>query len=83
VPQDHEGAEAEIRRAIEIARQQQARSLQLRATTSLFCVAQSRSRPQETRQLLFEIYRSFSEGFGTADLQLARAALEMLSATRA
>jgi serine/threonine protein kinase/predicted ATPase len=81
-PQDHDGAEAEIRRAVEIASHQKAKSLQLRATTSLFYVAQSRSRSQETRQLLFETYRSFSEGFGTADLQLARAALEMLSAAR-
>jgi serine/threonine protein kinase/predicted ATPase len=80
-PEDPASAEAEIERAIAIARQQQARSLQLRATTSLSRLPQRRSRPQETRALLYEIYRSFAEGLGTADLLMAKAALEALTSS--
>jgi class 3 adenylate cyclase/predicted ATPase len=81
-PQDLASAEADIRRAIAIARQQQTKSLQLRATTSLCCLPQERSRSQETRQLLHKIFQSFSEGFGTADLLVARKALDALSKAR-
>ncbi len=77
-PQDQASAEAEFERAIAIARQQQTKSLQLRATTSLCSLPQRRSRPQETSALLSEIYRSFSEGLATADLLEAKATLELL-----
>jgi predicted ATPase len=82
-PQDEVAAEAEIKRAISIARQQETRALQLRATTSLCYLPHRRSRPQETRQVLYEIYESFSEGLGTADLMVAKAALEALADAKA
>src|SRR5260370_3178447 len=76
-PQDQASAEAEFERAIAIARQQQTKSLQLRATTSLCSLPQRRSRPQETSALLSEIYLSFSEGPAPADLLRAKATLEL------
>lgn len=80
--QDQTVAIADIERAIAIAREQQARSLELRATTSLYRLAHSRSSSMEKRQLLYKIYRSFSEGFGTTDLEVARTALEVTSEAR-
>jgi len=79
--QDTAGAEADMEHAILIACQQKAKSLQLRATMSLYSLPHRRS--QETRKLLQDIYQSFSEGFATADLLKARAALELSSETRA
>ncbi|HXM95259.1 MAG TPA: protein kinase [Candidatus Dormibacteraeota bacterium] len=81
-PQDPAGAEADIEHAITIARQQKAKSLQLRATMSLCCLPHRPSRSEEIRQLLYDIYQSFSEGLGTADLLMARTALEVVSEAR-
>ena len=65
-------AEVAILQAIEIARSQQARSLELRATMSLarFCILQHRS--EDAREQLKEIYTWFTEGFETPDLEAAR-----------
>ena len=67
-----------IDEAIELARQQNAKSLELRAATSLACLWQQQGKKVEARALLFEIYDWFTEGFDTADLQDAKALLEEL-----
>jgi predicted ATPase len=71
-----EEAEQCFRKALDIARQQQAKSLELRATTSLARLWQQQSKQQEAHQLLSEIYGWFTEGFDTKDLQEAKALLE-------
>jgi class 3 adenylate cyclase/predicted ATPase len=72
-------AETSFRRAIEIARSQSAKSLELRAVTSLSRLLQKQDKKEEARQLLAEIYSWFTEGFDTADLKDAKALLEELS----
>jgi predicted ATPase len=72
-------AEACFQQALAIARRQQARSLELRAATSLSRLWQRQGEQEEARQLLAEIYAWFTEGFDTADLQEAKALLEELS----
>jgi class 3 adenylate cyclase/predicted ATPase len=65
-------------RAIEIARRQSSKSLELRATTSLTRLLASQGRRDEARAMLAEIYGWFTEGFDTADLKDAKALLEEL-----
>jgi predicted ATPase len=74
-----EKAEARFRQAIEVARRQRARSLELRATMSLCRLWQTQGKWQEARQTLAEIYGWFTEGFDTGDLQEAKALLDELS----
>jgi predicted ATPase len=74
-----EKAEGCFLKAIEIARQQPAKSWELRATTSLARLWQRQGRKDEPRQMLAEIYGWFTEGFDTADLKEAKALLEELS----
>jgi predicted ATPase/class 3 adenylate cyclase/ribosomal protein L40E len=77
---DHDAEpEACFRRAIEIARQQQSRALELRATTSLARLLQRNRKEKEARSMLADIYGWFTEGFDTADLKEAKALLEELS----
>jgi class 3 adenylate cyclase/DNA-binding winged helix-turn-helix (wHTH) protein/tetratricopeptide (TPR) repeat protein len=73
-------AEAEIcfKRALEVARRQQAKSLELRGTMSLSRLWQSQGKRTEARHMLSEIYTWFSEGFETLDLQEAKGLLETL-----
>jgi predicted ATPase len=79
------GAEVEecFWKAIEIARSQSAKSLELRAGMSLSRLWQQRGRKAEARQLLAEIYGWFTEGFDTKDLQEAKALLTELERTDA
>jgi predicted ATPase len=72
-------AETCFRRAIEIARRQSAKSLELRATTSLARLLDKEGRQDEARRMLSEIYGWFTEGFKTADLKDAKALLDELS----
>jgi len=72
-------AEAYFLKAIEIARQQQAKSLELRAAMSLSRLWQHQGKKEEARQMLAEIYGWFTEGFDTKDLQEAKALLEALT----
>jgi predicted ATPase len=72
-------AEEEFQHALNIARKQEAKSLELRAGMSLARLWQSQGKNGEARQLLSGIYSWFTEGFGTADLQDAKALLETLS----
>jgi predicted ATPase len=63
-------------RAIAIARDQEAKSLELRAAMSLSRLWQRQGKRVEARQLLGEVYGWFTEGFVTADLQVSRALLD-------
>jgi predicted ATPase len=69
-------AEACFRQAIAIARQQQAKSLELRAAMSLTRLYRQQDRQAEARPMLAECYDWFTEGFDTRDLQEAKALLE-------
>jgi adenylate cyclase len=71
---DAQQVEAAYQQALAIARQQRARSLELRAAMSLARLWQQ-SQPVEAYNLLKTIYDSFSEGFDTLDLQEAKALL--------
>jgi predicted ATPase len=80
--QDHSNAaEAQkcFERAIEIAGNQSAKSLELRATTSLARLLKKQGRRDEAHTMLADIYNWFTEGFDTADLRDAKALLETLS----
>jgi len=72
-------AEACFLKAIEIARQQSAKSWELRAVMSLARLWQKQGKKDEARQLLAEIYGWFTEGFDTKDLQEAKALLAELT----
>jgi class 3 adenylate cyclase/tetratricopeptide (TPR) repeat protein len=72
-------AEAAFNFAISIARRQQAKSFQLRATMSLARLLAKRGKTREARAMLAEIYSWFTEGFDTADLKDAKALLDELS----
>jgi predicted ATPase len=65
-------AEAAFKQALAIAEQQQAKSLQLRAASSLSRFYENQGRAKEARQSLAELYQWFSEGLDTADLREAR-----------
>ena len=73
-------AEHSMRTAIEVARLQGGKSLELRATTSLAQLFAKQGRRDEARAMLSEIYGWFTEGFQTADLKTARVLLEDLNA---
>jgi adenylate cyclase len=77
---EHKTPEAEccFQKAIEIARHQAAKSLELRASTSLARLWHKQGKRAEARSLLGEIYGWFSEGFDTADLREAASLLEDL-----
>ena len=66
-------------RALTVARQQEAKSWELRAVTSLARLLARRGRRDEARAMLAEIYGWFIEGFDTSDLKEAKALLEEFS----
>jgi predicted ATPase len=72
-------AETCFLKAIEIAREQQAKSLELRATLSLARLWQHQSKQKKAHKILKKLYDWFTEGFDTKDLQEAKALLEDLS----
>jgi len=77
---DHQAeAEACFQQALAVARQQQARSWELRAAMSLSRLWQRQGKRAEAHQLLAEIYDWFTEGFDTADLREASALLQALT----
>ncbi|HKA52848.1 MAG TPA: adenylate/guanylate cyclase domain-containing protein [Candidatus Binatia bacterium] len=78
-PHAEVGAEACFLKAIEIARRQQAKSLELRAVVSLSRLWQQQGKREEARKMLAEIYHWFTEGFDTKDLQEAKALLDELT----
>jgi predicted ATPase len=76
----HDEGEPCFRRAIEVSRGQRARTLELRAATSLARLWSDRGRNAEARELLAPIYGWFTEGFDTLDLKEARMLLDELHA---
>jgi adenylate cyclase len=74
-------AEAWVQRALDIARHQEAKSLELRAAMSLARLWQQQGKRDEARELLAAIYGWFTEGFDTADLQEAKALLDALGSS--
>ena len=70
--------EAAFRRSIEIAQAQQAKSLELRAATSLARLWQTAGRSGEAKRLLAPLYAWFTEGFDTPDLQAAQSLITQL-----
>jgi predicted ATPase len=69
-------AEAWLQRALDVARHQEAKSLELRAAISLSRLWQHQGKRDAARELLAPVYGWFTEGFDTADLQEAKALLE-------
>jgi ATP/maltotriose-dependent transcriptional regulator MalT len=76
---DEEENQGCFRKAIEVARKQDAKSWELRATVSLARLLAKQGRPDEAHAMLSEIYNWFTEGFDTADLKDAKALLDELS----
>jgi predicted ATPase len=76
---NHPEAESCFHHALDIARTQQAKSLELRAATSLARLWQQQGKRQEAHDLLAPVYGWFTEGFDTADLQEAKALLDALA----
>jgi TOMM system kinase/cyclase fusion protein len=72
-------AEACLHQALEVARRQHAKSLELRAATCLARLWQSQGKGKEAYDLLAPVYNWFTEGFDTADLQDARLLLDELA----
>jgi predicted ATPase len=77
---DRGAAEVDLRRALEIARQQKAKSLELRAARDLARVLAERGERQQAADLLSPVYDGFTEGFDTLDLKEAKALLDQLRA---
>jgi predicted ATPase len=71
-------AEACFHQALAVARQQQARSWELRAAMSLARLWQQQGKAAEARQLLAAVYGWFTEGFDTTDMHAARTLLDTL-----
>ena len=72
-------AEANFERALTVARQQQAKSFELRAAMSLARLWRDQGKVQQARELLAPVYGWFTEGFGTRDLKEAKALLDELA----
>jgi predicted ATPase len=73
-------AQAHFDRALIVARQQQAKFLELRAAMSLARLWRDQGKVRQARELLAPVYGWFTEGFDTLDLKEAKALLEELAA---
>ena len=62
-----------FKRALAVARQQQAKSWELRAAMSMARLWRDQGKPQQARELLAPVYGWFTEGFDTLDLKEAKA----------
>jgi predicted ATPase len=76
---DTEKAEKHFDRALAVARQQQAKSWELRAAMSMARLWRDQGKPQQAHELLAPIYGWFTEGFDTLDLKQAKALLDELA----
>jgi predicted ATPase len=74
-----EEIESAFRTALELAEEQGAFLLKLRASTSLARLWRDQRKPQQARELLAPVYGWFAEGFDTLDLKEAKALLEELA----
>ena len=74
-PSNAAEARASLESAVEVARKQGAKSLELRATTSLAQLLDRQGHRSAARTMLAEIYNWFTEGFDTSDLKDAKALL--------
>jgi predicted ATPase len=72
-------AQAYFERALAVARQQQAKSWELRSAISLARLWRDQRKRVEARELLAPVYGWFTEGFDTRDLKEAKALLEELA----
>jgi predicted ATPase len=78
IPDPQGEAEASFLKAIEIAQQQQAKSLELRAVMSVSRLWQHQGKKKKAHPVLSKIHGWFTEGFETKDLQEAKALLDTL-----
>jgi predicted ATPase len=76
---DASQAETSFQHALDVARRQQARSLELRAAMSLARLWQHQGKRQQAHQMLAASYDWFTEGFDTPDLQEAKTLLAALA----
>ena len=76
---DEAKAQEYFERALAVARQQQAKSWELRASMSLARLWRDQGKPQQAREVLAPVYGWFTEGFDTRDLKEAKALLEELA----
>jgi predicted ATPase len=76
---DTSKAEDYFERALAVARQQQAKSWELRASMSLARLWRDQGKPRQARELLAPVYGWFTEGFDTRDLKEAKVLLEELA----
>src|SRR5262249_14460545 len=76
--QDAVKAQAYFERSLTVAREQHAKSFELRAAMSMTRLWRSQGKPQQARELLAPIYGWFTEGFDTSDLKQAKALLDEL-----
>ena len=74
-----DGTEAAYKKALDLARTQEAKTLELRAAVDLARFWQTRDRKHEAYDLLKPIYSWFTEGFDTPDLKDAKALLDELA----
>jgi predicted ATPase len=72
--------EAYFERALSVARQQQAKSWELRAAMSMARLWHDQGKGKKARELLAPVYGWFTEGFDTRDLREAKALLDELAA---
>jgi predicted ATPase len=79
--EESDSAEARFRQAIEVARRQEAKSLELRATMGLARLWRKQGRQDEARNRLAAVYEEFTEGFATPDLTDARELLQSLTSS--
>jgi predicted ATPase len=75
---DEDGAEASLLRALDVAREQHARSWELRTAIALSRLWQSQGKSAQAHALLSTVYRTFTEGFSTPDLVEAKHLLHEL-----
>jgi predicted ATPase len=76
---DSARAEAHFERALAVAREQQAKSWELRTSMSLARLWRDQGKARQARELLAPVYGWFTEGFDTPDLKEAKALLEQLA----
>jgi predicted ATPase len=72
-------AETWLQRAVDVARGQEAKALELRAAMSLSRLWHQQGKRPKAHELLAEIHAWFTEGFDTADLKEAQALLDELA----